>query len=109
MPKGKNGGAKKIGKPDKNAPSLNVPSHIVEPATTLTHFAEKTVNVANMPKTDFTAVLQIAHDLRLGFNRYDRLSNRFKRQKRVVQNQNFKLMCGKGPIANDKKRLFREK
>ena len=50
--------------------------------------------MASMPKTDFSSVLQISHDLRIGFNRFDMFQDRFEKQKRVVQNNNFKLMCG---------------
>ena len=50
-----------------------------------------------MPATDFSSILQISHDLRIGFNRFDMFQDRFEKQKRVVQNNNFKLMCGNGP------------
>ena len=69
------------------------PGHIVQRRPE-NHFTEKRIDVANMPKTDFSSVLQISHDLRIGFNRFDMFQDRFEKQKRVVQNNNFKLMCG---------------
>ena len=57
------------------------------------NFSAKPINVESLRKaTDMSGVMQIAHDIKIGFSRYDMFVERFDKQKRLVQNSNFKLV-----------------
>ena len=72
-----------------------IPSHIVAPAAPDSHFATKHVDVERLREsTDLSAVMQITHDIKIGFNRFDMFTDRFEKQKQVVRNNNFKMICG---------------
>ena len=72
-----------------------IPSHLVGPAKPGSHFAGKHIDMERMREsTDFSGVMQITHDIKIGFNRFDMFQDRFEKQKQVVRNNNFKLICG---------------
>ena len=59
------------------------------------NFTGKHIDVNQLREsTDLSAVMRITHDIKIGFNRYDMFVDRFNKQKKVVRNNNFKLICG---------------
>ena len=53
-----------------------------------------------MKSTDFSGVMKITHDIKIGFNRFEIFQDRFKKQKAVCRNNNFKLICGGAEKSN---------
>ena len=46
-------------------------------------------------------MLQIVHDLKIGFNRYEMFTDRFEKLKKVVQDNNFKMIHGSNKLRAD--------
>lgn len=67
------------------------------------HFLGKHIDIERLREpADFSGVFRITHDIKIGFNRFDMFLDRFESQKRVVRNNNFKLITGKGYVNKSK-------
>ena len=52
-------------------------------------------------------MLQITHEIKIGLNRFEMITERFEKQKRVLQNHNFKLITG--GVQKNKRENLEEK
>ena len=67
------------------------------PKAKVNHFLGKRIDIDRLREpADFSGVFRIVHDIKIGFNKFDMFLDRFESQKRVVRNNNFKLITGKG-------------
>ena len=67
------------------------------PKAKVNHFLGKHIDIDRLREpADFSGVFRITHDIKIGFNKFDMFLDRFESQKRVVRNNNFKLITGKG-------------
>ena len=76
----------------QNNSQQQIPSHVVSKKEN--HFTEKRIDIGSVRQTDMREMLQITHEIKIGLNRFEMITERFEKQKRVLQNHNFKLITG---------------
>ena len=86
----------------ENADIVRDPTNAA-PKAKVNHFLGKRIDIARLREpADFSGVFRIAHDIKIGFNKFDMFLDRFESQKRVVRNNNFKLITGKGTLSKSR-------